>query len=184
MRDAWRCLCFHCMLGSELLSFFSRERSGACALMPYPEHLRLCPHVPKWSFFPPSSPASIQEYVCPKRTNENGSTRCSSYSRSIGDAWNSPKTEKKRRSMHIMLARCIQTDSRRRNRTQQEDKNGQSVVHNPFFFLMLWMSKVHGAQTRRRVNISQTNLKYYCSLFVECVNRRCFAKLFAITMRI
>ena len=39
----------------------------------------------------------------------------------IGGAWNSPKTEKKRLSMRIKLARCIQTDSRSRNRTQEEE---------------------------------------------------------------
>ena len=45
-------------------------------------------------FFPRSSSALFQEYL-----RSNGSTvnptRCSSYSRPIGGAWNSPKTEKK-----------------------------------------------------------------------------------------
>ena len=35
--------------------------------------------------------------------------------------------------MHIKLARCIQTDSRRRNRTQEEEVDVvYAVVHNLF----------------------------------------------------
>ena len=42
--------------------------------------LRPCPHVPKWSVFPPSSLASFQEYLRLKGSVENDSTCCSSYS--------------------------------------------------------------------------------------------------------
>ena len=69
---------------------------------------------------PLSSSASFQEYLRPNGSTVNDSTRCSSYSRPIGGAWKSPKTEKKRRSMRIKLERCKQTDNRRRNRKQQE----------------------------------------------------------------
>ena len=51
----------------------------------------------KTIFFPPSNLASCQEYLRPNGSIVNKSTRCSSYSRPIGGAWNSPKTEKKRR---------------------------------------------------------------------------------------
>ena len=57
-------------------------------------------------FFPPSSLASFQEYSHTKGSAENDSTSCSSYSRPIGGAYNSPKMEKKRWSMCIKLARC------------------------------------------------------------------------------
>ena len=57
----------------------------------------------------------------PYGPTENDRKRCSSYSRPIGGTWNSPKTEKKRWSMLIKLSRCKQTDSRRRNWTQQEE---------------------------------------------------------------
>ena len=65
----------------------------------------------KTIFLPPSSSASFQEYLRPNGSIVNDSTRCSSYSRPIGGAWNSPKTEAKRRSMH----------SGRRNQTKQEE---------------------------------------------------------------
>ena len=58
-------------------------------------------------FFPPPSSASFHP---------------SSYSRPIGGPWHSPKMEKKRQSMRIKLERCKQTDSRRRNRTQEEER--------------------------------------------------------------
>ena len=64
------------------------------------------------------------EYLRPDGSTENDRKSCSSYSGPIGGAWHSPKTEKKRRSMDIKLARCKQTDSRMRNRTQEEDENG------------------------------------------------------------
>ena len=67
------------------------------------------PHVRKQSFFPPSSSASFQEYLRPHGSTENDRKHCSSYSRPIDGAWDSPKTEK-RRSMHIKLTRCKQTD--------------------------------------------------------------------------
>lgn len=87
--------------------------------------LRPCPHVPKWSFSPTSSLASFQECLHPNRFIENDSTCCSSYFRTIGGIWNSPKTEENRRSMCNMLLHCIQTDSRRRTRTKiEEDENG------------------------------------------------------------
>ena len=83
------------------------------------------PHERKQSFFPPSSSASFQEYLRPY-TEKHQKKRCSSYSRDIDGAWHSPKSEKKRRSMHSKLERCKQTDSRWRNQTQQEeDKNGE-----------------------------------------------------------
>ena len=59
--------------------------------------------------FPPSSLALFQEYLHPHRTTENDSKRCSSHSRPLGGAWNSPWMGKKRLSMHIKLARCLQT---------------------------------------------------------------------------
>ena len=83
----------------------------------------------KTVFFPPSSLASFQEYLPPNDPFEYNSPRFSSYSRPIGGAWNSPELERKRQSMLIKLAHCIQTDSRRRNRTQQEDENGSKAQY-------------------------------------------------------
>ena len=82
-----------------------------------------CPHVPKQSFFPLSSSTSFQLYLRPNWSTVNDSTHCSSYSSPINGAWNSPKTEKKRWSMRIKLAHCIQIDSRRRIQKEEEDKN-------------------------------------------------------------
>ena len=102
------------------------------------KNLRPCPHVLKWSLFPPYFLASFQEYLCP-----NGSIvkDCSSYSRPIGCAWNSPKTE---------LARRLQTDSRRRTRTQQEEEeNGRCKDTENEVELLLWLTldyKVNKAQ--------------------------------------
>ena len=65
---------------------------------------------------------NICVHTDPLKTTENAVVL---YSRPIGGAWNSPKTEKKTRNLRIKLARCKQIDSRRRNLTQrEEEKNG------------------------------------------------------------
>ena len=74
-------------------------------------------------FFPSSALASFQEYLRPNGSIVNDSTCCSSYSRPIGGAWNSPKMEMKRRIAHKTCA--LYTGSKRTNLTQQEeDENG------------------------------------------------------------
>ena len=81
----------------------------------------------KMIFLPPtrgslSSLASFQEHLHPNRSTVNDSTCCSSYSRPIGSAWNSPKTEKKRRHMHIKLAHCKQTVNRETKHNKKKMK--------------------------------------------------------------
>ena len=63
------------------------------------------------------SSESFQEYLRPYGSTENDWKRCSSYSRPIGGAWNSPKTEKKRRSMRIKFVHCLW-------KQEEIDKNG------------------------------------------------------------
>ena len=112
------------LLTSTWIRLMIPDTSSSLLLNELLTHSTLSTHT-KQSFFPPSSSASFQECLRPYGSTENECNRCSSYFRPIGGAWNSPKTEKKTRSMHIKLARCKQTDSRRRNPTQQkEDENG------------------------------------------------------------
>ena len=70
-------------------------------------------------------------------TRTNDSTHFSSHSRPIGGTWNSPKPEQSRRSMHITLACCKHTDSRRRNRTQQDKPQSHSLNSDS----VVWMAE-------------------------------------------
>ena len=112
------------------------------------DSLRPSPHVPKWSLFSSVFLGIVSEIFA---STEKDSTRCSSYSRPIGGAWNSPKTEKMRRSMRKKLARCKQTDSRLRNRTQEDNE----------VELLLWLALNYN--TSKKGSISSAAQTQACS---------------------